>query len=209
MTVGFQTISTSFLRILLVVVDECNLVETIMYQCGYSKMTAPVKIGQTLYQPFVRVTMTVLRLRGWESLKILDGPKVQDIDNIQSHNADCSDWAKYSFTLESDTICKPIQWEFSSLSDPTALSMFVTFVTFFRTRCPYLLRKYINIVSHVVTVSHAVTVSHGGDHFTLRWLFYVEGTVLHGCLARGNDRFSHGYLVPNSDCTWNIGVSVF
>ena len=52
--------------------------------------------------------MAVLGLCGLESLKILDGSKGQDIDNIQIQNFDRSDRANNFFTLDLDRICKPI-----------------------------------------------------------------------------------------------------
>ena len=69
----------------------------------------PVVISLTLQQPIIGVIMTVLGFCGWESLKIRDGSKGREIDNIQSHDFDRYDWDKYSFTLDINAIYKPIQ----------------------------------------------------------------------------------------------------
>ena len=48
-------------------------------------MPVTVMIRITLKQPVIVLSIIVLVLRGWESLKRWDGSKGQDIDNRQGH----------------------------------------------------------------------------------------------------------------------------
>ena len=146
--------------------------------------------------------MVVLGLRGWESPKIWDGLKVQDIDKIQSHYFNLAERANYSFTLESNMICKPIQWELFSLSDQTDLSVFSIFVNRICVHCPYLLQKDRNIMSHVVTFLHI------SDFFTQWWLLCTAVNILHAAMTvlHDSDSFISGNIVARSYCLRKDGV---
>ena len=156
--------------------------------------------------------MAVLGLHSWESLKIRDGLKRQDIDNRKGHNFDHVDQANHSFTLESDTIWKPIKQEWFILSYPISIAVFVLFFTIFCMYWLYWLHNYKKIVSNAATVLHV------NDYFARQWLFPTVVTISHGsdCFTCGGKCFVHlfctrrwlfssGNLVPCSYCWWKYG----